>query len=101
MLYAAQATNRRSWKPSFNRQTTIWLSVLKHSEITPATGVLYKLFRRVRQGRRGSGLASYGGCFSTKELEARNCKVKSLWVRIREKANKAGILVVICYRPPN
>ena len=28
-------------------------------------------------------------------------KVESLWVKIRGRANKADILVGICYRPPN
>lgn len=43
----------------------------------------YKLFRRVWQGRRDSGLAPYGKCFNIKEFEDRNYKVKSLCVRIR------------------
>ena len=39
-------------------------------------------------------------CFSIVELRAGN-KIKSLWVRIRGKANRADILVGFCYKPPN
>jgi len=28
-------------------------------------------------------------------------KVECLWVKMREKANKADILLGVCYRPPN
>ena len=35
------------------------------------------------------------------EFRAGNDKVESLWVRIRESANKADILLGVCYRPPN
>ena len=39
--------------------------------------------------------------FDVAELRAGNDKVESLWVKIREKTNRTGILVGICYRPPN
>ncbi|KAJ7408586.1 hypothetical protein WISP_119733 [Willisornis vidua] len=35
------------------------------------------------------------------ELEISNDKVECLWTRIKGKANKADILVGVCYRPPN
>ncbi|GAB0202541.1 hypothetical protein GRJ2_002719700 [Grus japonensis] len=63
----------------------------------------YKLFRRDRHGRRGSGVALYvRECFDCIEL-ADNCddKVECLWVRMRGKANQAHILLGVCYRPPN
>ncbi|GAB0207545.1 hypothetical protein GRJ2_003220200 [Grus japonensis] len=62
----------------------------------------YKLFRRDRQGRRGSGVALYvRECFDC--IEPKDCddKVECLWVRMRGKANKADILLGVCYRPPN
>ena len=37
-------------------------------------------------------------CFDVVELGI--AKVESLWVRIRMKANKADILVRVCYRHP-
>lgn len=40
-------------------------------------------------------------CISVVELNAGSDKVDSLWVRIRGKANKADILVGVCYRSPN
>ncbi|KAJ7425574.1 hypothetical protein BTVI_02487 [Pitangus sulphuratus] len=61
-----------------------------------------KLFRRDRQGRRGGGVALYfGESLDSVELKVSNNKVECLWIRIRGKANKAGILVAICYRLPN
>ena len=61
----------------------------------------YKLFRRDRQGRRSSGIALYvRECFDV-ELGAGNDEVESIWVRIRGRASKVGILVVVCYRLPN
>ena len=57
----------------------------------------YKLSRRDRQGRRGSGAALYDReCFDVVELGAWNDKVESLWVRIRGRANKTDILVGFC-----
>ncbi|KAJ7409660.1 mitochondrial fission process protein 1 [Pitangus sulphuratus] len=61
----------------------------------------YKLFRRDRQGRRGEWLALYvRESFHSVELEVSNDKVECLWIRIRGKANKADILVEVCYRLP-
>ena len=54
----------------------------------------YKLFRRDRQGRRGSRVALYvGKCFDCLELDDGDERVECLWVRIRGKAKKAGIKV--------
>ena len=62
----------------------------------------YKLFRRDRQGRRGGGVALYvRECFDCLELDDGDDRVECLWVRIRGKANKADIMVGVCYRPPN
>ncbi|GAB0206747.1 hypothetical protein GRJ2_003140300 [Grus japonensis] len=62
----------------------------------------YKLFRRDRQGRRGGGVALYvRECFDCIELDDCDDKVECLWVRMRGKANKADILLGVCYRPPN
>ncbi|PKU33531.1 mitochondrial fission process protein 1 [Limosa lapponica baueri] len=62
----------------------------------------YKLFRRDRQGRRGSGVALYvGECFDCLELDDGDDWVECLWVRIRGKASKADIMVGVCYRPSN
>ena len=61
----------------------------------------YGLFRRDRQHRRGGGVALHiRECFDVVEPETGN-KVESLWVRIGGKANKASILVGVCYRLPN
>ncbi|KAJ7405034.1 mitochondrial fission process protein 1 [Pitangus sulphuratus] len=56
----------------------------------------YKLFRRDRQGRRGEGVA-----LDSIGLEVSNNKVECLWIKIRGKANKADILMGVCYRSPN
>ena len=62
----------------------------------------YKLFRKDRQGRRSGGMALYvKECFEVTELMTGDNMVESLWVKIRERADKADILVGICYRPPN
>ncbi|KAK4830250.1 hypothetical protein QYF61_009317 [Mycteria americana] len=61
-----------------------------------------KLFRRDRQGRRGSGVALYvRKCFDCLELNDGDDTVQRLWVRIREKVSKADIMVGGCFRPPN
>ena len=61
----------------------------------------YKLFRRNRQGRRGGGVALYvRECFDCLELDGDE-RAECLWIRIRGKANKADIMVGVCYRPPN
>ena len=73
-----------------------------HSHDWSAAMSGYRLFRRDRQHRRGGGVALYiRESLDVGELEAGNDKVESLWVRIRGKANKASILVGVCYRPPN
>ncbi|KAM9590503.1 uncharacterized protein ACIBXB_005763 [Morphnus guianensis] len=62
----------------------------------------YKLFRRDRQGRRGGGVAVYvRECFDCTELHDSDDKVECLWVRMRGKANKADIVLGVCYRPPD
>ena len=40
-------------------------------------------------------------CFEVTELMTGDNKVESLWVKIRGRADKADILVGICYRLPN
>ena len=62
----------------------------------------YKLFRKDRQGRRGGGMALYvKECFEVTEFMTGDDKVESLWVKIRGRADKADILVGVCYRLPN
>ncbi|KAK4819807.1 hypothetical protein QYF61_011601 [Mycteria americana] len=62
----------------------------------------YKLFRKDRRGRRGGGVAIYvRECLDSLELNDGDDRVECLWVRIRGKANKADIVVGVCYRPPN
>ncbi|KAK4805875.1 hypothetical protein QYF61_025742 [Mycteria americana] len=62
----------------------------------------YKLFRRDKQGRRGGGVALYvRECLDSLGLDDGDERVECLWVRIRGKANKADIVVGVCYRPPN
>jgi len=62
----------------------------------------HKLFRRDRRGKRGGGVALYvRDCFDCTELDAYDDKVECLWVKMRGKVNKAGILLGVCYRPPN
>lgn len=39
--------------------------------------------------------------FDYSELNDGDARAECLWVRIREKANRADILVDISYRPPN
>ncbi|KAK4811052.1 hypothetical protein QYF61_016338 [Mycteria americana] len=61
----------------------------------------YKLFRRDRRGRRGGGVALYvRESLDSLELDDGDDRVECLWVRIRGKANKADIVVGVCYRPP-
>jgi len=40
-------------------------------------------------------------CFNFIELDDCEDKVECSWVKIRGKANKAVILLGVCYRPPN
>ncbi|KAK4827403.1 hypothetical protein QYF61_017808 [Mycteria americana] len=57
---------------------------------------------RDRRGRRGGGVALYvRECLDSLELNDGDDRVECLWVRIRGKANKADIVVGVCYRPPN
>ncbi|KAM9600796.1 uncharacterized protein ACIBXB_004039 [Morphnus guianensis] len=62
----------------------------------------YKLFRRDRRGRSGGGVALYvrEGLDCT-ELHDCDDKVECLWVRMRGKADKADIVLGVCYRPPD
>ncbi|GAB0181770.1 hypothetical protein GRJ2_000642300 [Grus japonensis] len=85
--YDIVAITEMWWNDSHN-----WSAAMDH----------YKLFRKDRQGRRGSGVAlCVRKCFDCLELDDGNEMVKCLWVRITEKANKANIMVGVCYRPPN
>ena len=62
----------------------------------------YKLFRKDRQGRRGGGVALYvKECFEVTDVMGGDDRAESLWIKIRGRADKADILVGICYRPPN
>ena len=62
----------------------------------------YKLFRRDKQGRRGGGVALYvRECCDCLELNDGDDRVECLWVRIRERANKADVMVGVYYRPPS
>ncbi|RMC21511.1 hypothetical protein DUI87_02377 [Hirundo rustica rustica] len=62
----------------------------------------YKLFRRDRKGRRGGGVALYiKKAFDAIGIETNEDGVECLWVRIKGKANKADILLGVCYHPPN
>ncbi|TRZ08332.1 hypothetical protein HGM15179_018775 [Zosterops borbonicus] len=61
---------------------------------------VYKLFRRDRKGRRGGGVALYiKKAFYAIDIETN--RVECLWVRIKGKANKADIVLGVCYHPPN
>ena len=61
----------------------------------------YKLFRRDSKGRRGGRMALYiKEAFDTMGIENNDDKVKRLWVQIKGKANKADILLGVCYHPP-
>ncbi|RMC00455.1 hypothetical protein DUI87_23065 [Hirundo rustica rustica] len=71
-----------------------------HSWSTALNG--YKLFSRDRKGRRGGGVALYiRGVLDVIGIENNDDEVESLWVKIKGKANKADILLGVCYRPPN
>ncbi|RMC01147.1 hypothetical protein DUI87_22238 [Hirundo rustica rustica] len=62
----------------------------------------YKLFRRDRKGRRGGGVALYSKqTFDTVGIEIKEDGAEYLWVEIKGKANKADILLGVCYPPPN
>ncbi|KAF4797296.1 hypothetical protein TURU_075386 [Turdus rufiventris] len=69
-----------------------------HSWSTALDG--HRLFRRDRKGRRGGGVALYmREAFDAMDVETSDDKVECLWVRIKGKANKADILLGVCYRP--
>ncbi|PKU39627.1 hypothetical protein llap_10073 [Limosa lapponica baueri] len=58
--------------------------------------------KRARQGRRGGDVALYiREWFDYLELNDGDNKVACSWVRIRGKANSAGIMVGVFYRPNN
>ena len=40
-------------------------------------------------------------CFDVEELGVGNDEVECLWTKIRGKAYRGDILVMVCYRPPN
>ncbi|TRZ07904.1 hypothetical protein HGM15179_019204 [Zosterops borbonicus] len=62
----------------------------------------YKLFRRDRKGRRGGGVALYiREAFDAMDIETMDDGVECLWIRIKGKANKADILLGVCYHPSN
>jgi len=62
----------------------------------------YKLFRRDRWGKRGGGVGLYvRDCFDCIELDNCDDQVECLWVNMTGKANKADILLGVCYRPSN
>jgi len=63
---------------------------------------VYKVFRRGRQGKRGNGVALYvREYFDCTELSDPDDKVECLRVKTRGKANRADILLGVCYRQPN
>ncbi|KAF4803676.1 hypothetical protein TURU_013867 [Turdus rufiventris] len=71
-----------------------------HSWNTALDG--YKPFKRNRKGRRGGGVALYiREAFVAIGIEMNDNQVECLWVRIKGKANKADILLGVCYCPPN
>ncbi|PKU38019.1 mitochondrial fission process protein 1 [Limosa lapponica baueri] len=62
----------------------------------------HKLFRRNRQRRRGGGVALYvRECYKCLKLKDRDNRIECLWGRIRGRANKADIMMGVCYRPHN
>jgi len=46
-------------------------------------------------------LCNVRDCFDCIELKNSDDKVECLWVKMRGKANKAGILLRVCYREPS
>ena len=62
----------------------------------------YQLFKRDKQGRKGSGVALYVKKeYECMEINGGDDRVESLWVRIKAKANKTDIVMGVCYRAPN
>lgn len=82
-----------------------YLPLQKHGGIASTTGVLQLIIINSSEGtdkEGGVGTAlNVRECFDIVELGAGRIKVESLWVRIKGKANKAYILVGVCYRPPS
>ena len=84
----------------------IWLPSWKHGGMTGTTGV-----RRWMAINSSGGTGEAGGayrvalyvreCLDSLELNDGDDRVECLWVRIRGKANKADIVVGVCYRPRN
>ncbi|RMC05599.1 hypothetical protein DUI87_17684 [Hirundo rustica rustica] len=71
-----------------------------HSWSTALDG--YKLFRRDRKWRRGGGVALHiKKAFDAIDIETNEDGAECLLVRIKRKANKADILLGVCYHPPN
>jgi len=52
-------------------------------------------------GKWGGVALCVRDCFDCIELNDCDDKVECLWVKMRGKANKADILLGVCYRPPN
>jgi len=64
----------------------------------------YSLFRRDRQGRRGSRVALYvRKWMDCEELCLRNShdQVKNLWVKFKDQSSKGYLVAGVCYRPPD
>ena len=62
----------------------------------------YRLFRKVRKGRQGGGIALY----VREQLEYMELCLwmeaeltENLWVRIEERTGKSDIIVDVCCRP--
>ncbi|PKU44404.1 rna-directed dna polymerase from mobile element jockey-like [Limosa lapponica baueri] len=93
-MYAAWATNRRIIVHQENYDIvtiteTWWDDPYNWSAVLDG----YKLFRRDRPRRRGSGVALLAReCFDYLELHYGDKRVECLWVKIRGKAKKADIM---------
>ena len=73
----------------------------KHGGMTPMTGVLQWMAINSSEGvgkkARGGGVALYvREYFNCLELDDGDDRVECLWVRIKQKANKADIMVGVC-----
>lgn len=77
----------------------------KHHGMTHTTVVLQRMAINTskvigREGRSGGEVALYvRECFDYLELNNGENSTECLWVRLRGKDNKTGIMVGICYRP--
>jgi len=82
-----------------------WSPSQKHGGMTVRTGVLQWMAISSLEGlgkERGGGVSLYvQDCFDCIELNDCGDRVECLWVKMRGKANKADILLGVCYRPPN